>query len=324
MSHERFNLPTRDGTTININKWKLDADIPNKGVVQIAHGMAEWAYRYDYFAKALNRAGYIVYANDHRGHGLTAPREEDIGYISDNDGFSDMVEDLHELNGFIKQTHPGLPIVLFGHSMGSFLGQRFIQSYGKDIQGVILSGSNGKQNPMINMGIMIAYIEMKTKGRKHRSKFLDKLTFASYNKAFAPNRTDFDWLSRDEKQVDRYIEDPYCGAVFTSSFFYDFLRGLKLIAKKVNLKTIPKDLPIYLFSGSMDPVGFFGEGMKNLMDMYNTAGLERVSHKLYPGGRHEMLNEINRDEVIGDIITWLEENIKGKHCDHSKYDEESF
>ncbi len=310
MSHQRFKLATRDGIEISINKWQPDGDIPCKGVIQIAHGMAEWAYRYDYFANALNQAGYIVYANDHRGHGLTAPSTEDIGYISNGDGFVDMVEDMRELNEFIRQEHPSLPVVLFGHSMGSFLSQRFIQLYGQDIQGVILSGSNGKQSPIINFGIMVAYIEMKTKGRKHRSKLLDSLTFASYSKAFSPNRTDFDWLSRDEKQVDRYIQDPYCGAIFTSSFFYDFLRGLKLITKRKNLRTIPRDIPIYIFSGSMDPVGFFGKGIKNLVDMYNAIGLENVSYKLYPGGRHEMLNEINRDEVIEDIIAWFGKNIE--------------
>lgn len=312
MNHESFNFTVRDGIDINVNTWEPERDTSPKGIVQIAHGMAEWAYRYDYFAKALNESGYIVYANDHRGHGLTASGEENIGYISDNDGFADMVEDMHELNRLIRQRHHDLPIVLFGHSMGSFLSQRFIQLYGKDIQGLILSGSNGKQSPIINIGIMMARMEMKTKGRKHRSKALDKLTFGDYNKAFAPNRTNSDWLTRDEEQVDRYIEDPYCGGIFTSSFFYDFLRGLKLITKKKNLKNIPKDLPIYIFSGSMDPVGFFGEGIKNLACMYNALDLEEVSYKLYPGGRHEMLNEINRDEVIDDVIAWLDENIEGK------------
>ena len=189
--------------------------------------------------------------------------------------------------------------------MGSFLSQRFIQLYGSNIHGLILSGSNGKQGPIINLGIILAYTEMKLKGRKYRSQLLNKLTFDSYNRAFAPNRTNFDWLSRDERQVDLYIEDPYCGGIFTSSFFYDFLRGLKLITKKRNLKTIPKDLPIFIFSGSMDPVGFFGKGIENLVNMYKSIGMTNISYKIYPGGRHEMLNELNKDEVIEDIITWL-------------------
>ena len=305
MEHQRFTLTTRDNTSINVNKWDVDVSTPSKGIVQISHGMAEWAYRYNAFAKSLNQAGYIVYANDHRGHGLTAPKKEDIGYIPNNNGFECMVEDMRELNEFIKKEHPHLPIVLFGHSMGSFLSQRFIQLYGSNIQGLILSGSNGKQGSIINLGIMLAYIEMKVKGRKHKSALLNKLTFEGYNRAFAPNRTIFVWLSRDDRQVDLYIEDPYCGGVFTSSFYYDFLKGLKLITKKRNLKTIPKDLPIFIFSGSMDPVGFFGKGVENLVNMYKSVGVSNVSYKIYPGGRHEMLNELNRDEVIGDVITWI-------------------
>ncbi len=305
MSYSRFKFTAMDGVIINVHKWGLEEGQAIKGIVQISHGMAEWAYRYDYFAKALNREGYIVYANDHRGHGLTAPSMEDVGYISDNDGFFDKVEDMRELNQLIREEHPSLPVVLFGHSMGSFLSQRYIQLYGSDLVGVILSGSNGKQGPIINLGIALAYLEMKFKGRRHRSRLLDKLSFGSYNRAFPDNRTKFDWLSRDEKLVDRYIEDPYCGGIFTSSFFYDFLRGLKMITRRKNLEAVPKNLPIYIFSGSMDPVGGFGKGVEKLKEMYETHGLKEVSLVLYPEGRHEMLNEINRDEVIEDIVRWL-------------------
>lgn len=306
MSYSRFKFTAMDGVIINVHKWGLEEGQAIKGVVQISHGMAEWAYRYDYFAKALNREGYIVYANDHRGHGLTAPSMEDVGYISDNDGFFDKVEDMRELNQLIREEHPSLPVVLFGHSMGSFLSQRYIQLYGSDLVGVILSGSNGKQGPIINLGIALAYLEMKFKGRRHRSRLLDKLSFGSYNRAFPDNRTKFDWLSRDEKLVDRYIEDPYCGGIFTSSFFYDFLRGLKMITRRKNLEAVSKNLPIYIFSGSMDPVGGFGKGVEKLKEMYETHGLKEVSLVLYPEGRHEMLNEINRDEVIEDIVRWLD------------------
>ena len=305
MSYSRFKFTAMDGVIINVHKWGLEEGQAIKGIVQISHGMAEWAYRYDYFAKALNREGYIVYANDHRGHGLTAPSMEDVGYISDNDGFFDKVEDMRELNQLIREEHPSLPVVLFGHSMGSFLSQRYIQLYGSDLVGVILSGSNGKQGPIINLGIALAYLEMKFKGRRHRSRLLDKLSFGSYNRAFPDNRTKFDWLSRDEKLVDRYIEDPYCGGIFTSSFFYDFLRGLKMITRRKNLEAVSKNLPIYIFSGSMDPVGGFGKGVEKLKEMYETHGLKEVSLVLYPEGRHEMLNEINRDEVIEDIVRWL-------------------
>ncbi|NLI61478.1 MAG: alpha/beta hydrolase [Clostridiales bacterium] len=305
MDYNRLNFTAQDGTIINVYKWGPQKDVPGRGIVQISHGMAEWAHRYDSFAKALNQAGYTVYANDHRGHGLTAPCIEDIGYIPNDDGFTHMVKDMYELNEFIRKDHLNLPIVLFGHSMGSFLSQRFIQLYGENIQGLILSGSNGKQGPVINLGIMLAYIEMKLKGRKHKSRLLNKLTFDSYNRPFAPNRTNFDWLSRDDRQVDLYIDDPYCGGVFTASFFYDFLKGLQLITRKRNLKAIPKDLPIFIFSGSMDPVGLFGKGVERLVDMYQSMGMTNLSYKIYPGGRHEMLNELNKEKVIEDIIVWM-------------------
>ena len=216
-----------------------------------------------------------------------------------------MVKDMYELNEFIRKDHLNLPIVLFGHSMGSFLSQRFIQLYGENIQGLILSGSNGKQGPVINLGIMLAYIEMKLKGRKHKSRLLNKLTFDSYNRPFAPNRTNFDWLSRDDRQVDLYIDDPYCGGVFTASFYYDFLKGLQHKNRKRNLKAIPKEHPIFIFSVSMDPVGLFGKGVERLVDMYQSMGMTNLSYKIYPGGRHEMLNELNKEKVIEDIIVWM-------------------
>ena len=302
ISHQ-FTFKNKDNMKMYVYKWSPDKMV--KGIIQIAHGMAETAKRYEYFAKAMTEQGYVVYANDHRGHGNSAASIEDLGYISDEDGFSDMVTDMKTLTDIAKKENPGVAIILLGHSMGSFLAQRYIQLYGKDINGVILSGTNGKPKAMVNVGIGLAKVIMSLKGRRASGKVLDSLSFKSYNKKINPLLTKFDWLSRDQEQVALYMADPYCGTLFPVSFFYDLLNGMKLIHKKEELKRVPKDLPIYIFAGDADPVGDYGKGVTGLYGTYQSMGIREVTCKLYPGGRHEMLNETNKDEVIEDIIRWI-------------------
>lgn len=300
-----FTFKSSDETEIFTYKWIPD-DSKIKGIVQIAHGMAEHAERYDRFAKYLNKNGYIVYANDHRGHGKTAGAIEKLGYLADEDGFELLVKDLQTLSSIIKEEYPSLPLFLFGHSMGSFAAQRYIMLNGNDLDGVILSGSNGKQGLMLKIGSIIANREIKKHGRKAQSQKLHDLFFGGFNKSFTPSRTEFDWLSRDEKEVDKYIDDPYCGTVFTGGFFYDFLTGLIEVEDKNNIELVSKDLPIYIFSGGQDPVGKFGKGIINLYNRYKIHGVEDLKYKLYKDGRHEMLNEINKDEVMNDVVAWLD------------------
>jgi alpha-beta hydrolase superfamily lysophospholipase len=183
--------------------------------------------------------------------------------------------------------------------------------YSHKVKGMVLSGANGRQSPMILVGIMIAEFLAAHKGEKHRSKLLTQLTIGSYNKQFRPNRTANDWLSRDEAEVDRYSEDPYCGGVFTAGFFRDFFRGLLDIHRSEHMERIPKNLPILLISGGQDPVGRMGKGIVQLAEMYRKLGMLEVSSKQYPGGRHEMLNETNRDEVTSDVIEWLNRTLWG-------------
>ena len=307
MIREKFNFINKDNTSINVYKWTPEDEV--KGIIQISHGMNERAIRYDYFAKKLAQEGYLVYANDHRGHGDSSPSKEELGYISDNDGFQDMVDDMKQLTDIIKKENPKLKLILLGHSMGSFLAQRYIQLYGEEIDGVILSGTNGKQSSMVNMGILLSKIIMKRKGRKSSGEILDKLTFGKYNDRFKPNKTKFDWLSRDEIEVKKYIEDPYCGNIFPTSFFHDLYIGTKIIHNKAFLEKIPKNLPIYIFAGDADPVGNYGKGILSLYNRYKSLGIKDISYKLYKDGRHEMLNEINKDEVIEDTIRWIEKII---------------
>lgn len=305
MIREEFTFKDADGWEISVYKWSPGSDTKVKGIVQIAHGMAERAERYERFAKALTDEGYVVYANDHRGHGRTAGSIENIGYCG-TDGFNWMVNDLKQLNEIITKENPGLPVYLFGHSMGSFLAQSYISLYPESIKGVILSGTAGKQGIMLDLGLQIAKREIRKSGDKMKSRILHKLAFEGYNNGFKPARTGLDWLSRDEEEVDKYINDPYCGTVFTAGFYYDLFKGLKMIHREDIMRRIPKELPIYIFSGQRDPLGKNCKTVLWLIRNYKKIGIKDVTYRFYKDGRHEMLNEINRDEVTSDVIVWLD------------------
>ena len=305
-----FSFRSEYGTAIFVYHWSPKPDVNIKGVVQIAHGMAETASRYERFASFLTENGYVVYANDHRGHGRTAESLDGVGYLADKDGFDWLVKDMHQLTHIIKSENTGLPLFLFGHSMGSFAAQLYLMSYGHELRGAILSGSNGKAALLHNIGFIIAAGEVRKHGRKAKSEKMNKLSFGSYNNAFKPNRTEFDWLSRDNDEVDKYINDPYCGGIFTAGFYYDFMKGLKETDKIRDFDKIPKGLPVYIVSGDKDPVGGAGKGVNKLYRAYKKAGLEDVTIKLYPEGRHEMLNEINRDEVMKNVLNWLNDKVE--------------
>ena len=304
---KNFSFVDRYGKEIKYYKW---SEVKNpKGIVQIVHGMTEYALRYDYFAKKLCENGYIVYAHDQRGHGETSPKDEEKGYIADDEGFDILVENVKELTDVAKKENSNLPIILFGHSMGSFVSQRYIELYGNGIDGVILSGTNGKPDRITKLGILISKIEMMLKGRKAKSKLMDKLSFGDFNSNFKPTRTDYDWLCSVNEEVDKYIESPVCGFICSTSFYYDLIRGLWKINKKENLNNIPKNLPIYIFAGDKDPVGKFGKGIVKLYDTYKSIGIYNLNYKLYSNGRHEMLNENNKDEVIKDLLDWINNKI---------------
>ena len=308
MKSETFTFKEGTGPDIFVYKWIPDGGVETKAVVQIAHGMAETAVRYERFAERLTAEGYLVYANDHRGHGKTVVDADRVGDLGD-DGFNNMVKEMRRLQVIIKEENPGLPFFLLGHSMGSFLLQRYLCLYGNELDGAILSGSNGSAGILPYIGRCIATREIKKYGRSHRSHRMAKLSFGGFNKAFKPNRTKYDWLSRDEAEVDKYIADPFCGGVFTAGFFHDLAGGLLIIQDKKELAKIPVELPIYIFSGDMDPVGKFGKGVMKLVKAYRKLGIKDVSYKLYKGGRHEMLNETNRDEVMRDAVEWLNHHV---------------
>lgn len=302
VAKDGFFIKGKDGKDVFVYCW--DKVLIPKAVVQIFHGMAEHGARYDCFARFLNSEGFIVYADDHRGHGKTSGGLKELGYIGE-DGFNNIVEDEHIISKLIKEKHGDLPIILFGHSFGSFIGQEYIIRYGNEISGVIMSGSAARTGPEVLVGRVIAYIEKSIYGDKKKSKLIDHLCFGNNNKKIPHNKYKFEWLSTDLEEVKRYERDPLCGTLFTAGFFYYFFKGLSKLYKKHRLAKIPKELPILIISGEEDPVGNYGALVKKLHKKYIDAGINNVKLKLYSAKRHELLNETNRDEVFSDVLSWI-------------------
>jgi alpha-beta hydrolase superfamily lysophospholipase len=301
MQASTLTLDAPDGVSLFVYRW-LPEQSP-KAVVQIAHGWAEHAARYGRVAEALCREGYAVYADDHRGHGRTAMTPADLGFFAESDGWNKCVHDLWQLNQRIRTDHFGTPIVILGHSLGSFMVQQFICDHGDAVIAAVLSGSNGRPPATAPLGLLVAHLERLRVGAHGKSPLLQRLFFGAFNKPFNPARTPFDWLSRDPAEVDMYIADPLCGFDSQVQVFIDILQGLPPLSKSSRQACIPKTLPIYIFRGSADPVG---GNIDQLLTAYRAAGLQNVTYKLYPDGRHETLNEINRDEVTRDLIAWLD------------------
>ncbi len=275
---------------------------PPYAIVQIAHGMAEHIGRYTEFIGFLNENGVAVTANDHAGHGGSITENAVKGYFGAQNGWSNVVEDMLQLHDEIASRFPDVPYVLLGHSMGSFLARTYASRYGKGIAAFIFSGTAGK-NPAIGAGRIVSKLEQLKNGPAKPSKLLDSLSFGAYNKAFAPARTSFDWLSRDSKRVDEYVTDSLCGFVFTAEGMRDIFDGLGFISTPEWAKSIP-NVPILLISGSKDPVGACGEGVRQVAEWLKASG-HSVQLQLYPEGRHEMLNELNRKEVFQDILSFI-------------------
>jgi len=309
MKSADFSFQTVDGATLQVRGWVIDQP---KAIVQILHGMAEHSARYARLAQALAEAGYSTYAHDHRGHGRSIPEGGSPGHKADSDGWNRIVEDAHGVNREIAKRHPNVPIIILGHSMGSFVLQQLLFEHPNDMIGAALSGSNGKPPPIAMLGKLVARIERARVGKRKPSPVMQKLTFEDYNKAFAPNRTEFDWLSRDNDEVDKYVADPLCGFAVSTQVWIDMLAALDRISNPRNVAKVPKGIPLYLFAGDRDPVGDYGKGVKRLYEAYKRAAVFDVRLKLYPDARHELFNETNRQEVTADFITWLDEVVAAR------------
>jgi alpha-beta hydrolase superfamily lysophospholipase len=300
MPESEFTFRADDGQSLFARRWLPAA--PPRAIVQIVHGLTEHSARYARLAAALNDAGYGVYAADLRGHGPMAAAA-DRGQFAVEGGWDKVVGDLWTLNRRIAADEPGTPIVLLGHSLGSFLGRSFIARHSDALAGVVLSGSSGRPPMIATFGRIIAREERLRLGRRGKSDPVFQMWFGDFNKPFKPARTAFDWLSRDEKEVDAYVADPFCGFPFTTQLAIDVLDALPHATSPASLAAIRKDMPIYVFSGERDPVG---ANIKGLIGDLKAAGFTRLTTRLYPGARHETLNETNRDEVTRDLIAWLD------------------
>jgi len=283
---ERFQFKSDDGLSIACVKWGNGRHV--RGVVQIAHGLGEHIGRYSELAKVLVEDELVVYGNDHRGHGLTAERSDSFGDFGPG-GFDQLVEDMVSLRVVAKKEHPGKAYILLGHSMGSFAAQQFVLDHSHSIDGLALSGSSTLD------GLI----------RAAQSLSPDEDPMKLMNTEFEPARTPFDWLSRDNTEVDAFINDPLCFPSLKPGSMQSFLDAFPRLADPREIRKVRDDLPVYIFSGSDDPVGQRLEGVRVLIDRYRSAGLTSIAHDFYPGGRHEGLHEVNRRDVITNLLVWM-------------------
>lgn len=303
-AYSQSYLDVSDGVQLAMYEWP--APPSPKAVVQITHGVAEHAARYDRLARALTHAGYAVFASDHRGHGKTARDPSELGFFAPEHGFEKLVADQLAVNREIAARYPELPRVLLGHSFGSFVSQAYLFEHASTVKAVVLSGTASANRFVVAPGLGLAYALRVRLGPRGKSKLLQQLSFGSYNDAFKPNRTEFDWLSRDPAEVDKYVADSLCGFDTTVQGWIDLFGGLLHIRDSERQRRLPKDLPIYLLSGTADPVGEMGKGPTRLSQQYLAAGLTRVKLNLYASARHELFNETNRDQVTDELIAWLD------------------
>lgn len=284
-------------------------DAEPRAIVQIIHGIAEYIGRYDEFMSFLADNGIIAVGTDHLGHGKSIESEEQTGFFAYDNGWDYVVRDEEVLRLAMHENYPELPIIVFGHSMGSFMTRTLLIRYPDAFNAAIISGTGNQGAALVNGGLFMGNLVTGLRGAHHYSKFLNNLAFGSYNKIYDNPKTEYDWLSRDEANVQKYIDDPLCGFIPSCSLFRDMMTGVKFITNKKNLTAMNKDMPVYFMSGDMDPVGECGKGVQKAYNNFLEAGMKDVSIKLYPGGRHEMLNEINKDEVYADILAWINSKI---------------
>ena len=298
------SFETSDGQRLLVYEWAPDAIAP-RATLLVAHGMGEHAGRYADLAEQLTGAGYVVVAPDQRGHGRSAERLGDMG----PNGWLRCVEDLRELASRIGDEVPGVPRVLLGHSMGSLLARHYLVRHGATLDAAVLSGSTDGGGLQLALTRVLARFERWRLGPSGESALIQRALFGHANRRFEPGRTGFEWLSRDPVQVDRYVEDPLCGFALRVGSLCDMFDGLSVEGRRAERRKIPPELPILILSGEEDPVHRGLRGLRRLLAEYDAAGLHRVDHRFYPGGRHEMFNETNRKEVGSDLIDWLQQSV---------------
>ena len=309
INKEEFYFDSRDGEhKIHAIKWIPEAEKP-VCILQIVHGMSEYIDRYDDIAKYLADKGILVVGDDHLGHGKSVKPGEPYGYFCKEDAPTVLVRDEHRLKKMMQEKYPGVPYLILGHSMGSFITRNYLMRYGSGIDGAIIVGTGMQPKPVLLCALMLAAIEKVFCGEKHVSKLVDKAAFGVYNKRIEAPKTSFDWLSRNEDNVRKYVDDPLCGFIFTVNGFQTLFKLIYNLHDTEKLKQMPANLPIFFLSGADDPVGDYGRSVERVYQSFREIGMENVQMKLYPKDRHELLNEVDKEEVYGDIYRWILQRI---------------
>ena len=287
------------------------ADSTPRAVVQISHGMCEYGTRYRDFAHFLARHGFVVCVNDHLGHGQTSGKQGINGYFAPKDGRYFVLKDLKTMNDLARSRYPGLPVFLLGHSMGSFFARWFAVEYPQSVDGLILSGTAGP-NPLVGVGIGLTWWLAKTRGPAYISPLVNRLASGGYLSRIPDANTPHDWISRDSQVIAAYAADPKCTFLFTVSAWHELFCTLRTVSSQSWANRIPEGLPVWLFAGDADPVGNYGRGVRQVLRLLHRAGVRDLRLTLYPGGRHEMLNETNRQQVYQDVLVWLNKRLEQK------------
>lgn len=306
---EDFYFDSRDGEhQIHAVKWIPDAEKP-ACIVQIVHGMAEYIDRYDDFATYLAERDILVVGDDHLGHGQSVKPGEPYGYFCKEDAPTVLVRDEHRLKKMMQKQYTGVPYIILGHSMGSFITRNYLLKYGTGVNGAIIVGTGMQTKAVLLCGIAVTTMEGMIFGADHVSKFTDKASFGAYNKRILSPKTSVDWLSRNEDNVKKYVKDPMCGFVFTANGFQTLFKLIYNLHNREKLMKMPKNLPVIFLAGSEDPVGDYGRGVKQVYESFKELGMENVQMKLYPKDRHEILNEVDKEDIYGDIYRWILQRI---------------
>lgn len=312
VQREEFYYDSRDNKSrIHAVRWTPETEKPTF-ILQLVHGMAEYALRYDDFARFIAEKGAVVVADDHLGHGESVGENGIQGYFCENDPATVVVRDVHRLKKMTQEKYPGVPYYILGHSMGSFILRNYLCKYGTGIDGAIVMGTGNQPKLLAMMGKLIPSIIAKFKGWEYKSKFVDNMALGANNKKIANKRTPVDWLSRNTENVDNYIADPQCGFLFTVNGFYTLCELVLRASAEENLKQMPKTLPVFFVAGKEDPVGNYGKGVQAVCNRFLTLGMNRIEIKLYEEDRHEILNEVDNKTVYEDIYKWIQEQLRNE------------
>lgn len=304
MTKREFTFPSTDRRTkIHAIEWIPEGDV--KAVLQIAHGMVEYIDRYHEFATYLADKGIYVVGHDHLGHGQSINNEEEYGYFPQPDGNKMVIGDIHRLRKLTEEKYPEAPYFMLGHSMGSFLLRQYLTMHSEGLAGAVIMGTGHQPKIILSAGQMVCKITALFKGWKCRSKLVNNLSFGSYNKKFEPAETSKDWITSYKPIRDKYVQDPLTSFTFTVGGYYQMFKGMKVLDTKGSVDKIRKDIPVFFVAGADDPVGEFGKGVQLIYEKYKASGIEDVSIKLYKDDRHEILNEVDREQVYEDLYNWF-------------------